>query len=114
MLTFWVGKLDVNILIVGKLDVDQNVVVGRDRDRDRKREKRRRSPEQNGDKRSRSRSPRSKEERRRDAKKLSRWAGLQDFSWHNIPKQGELYQMATKLPNGLEIYQMAVIYSKWP
>jgi hypothetical protein len=34
-----------------------------------------------------------------------------------IPKQGELYQMATKLPNGLEIYQMVVefinlLYSK--
>jgi hypothetical protein len=25
-----------------------------------------------------------------------------------------MYQIATKLPNGHKIYQMAVIYSKWP
>jgi hypothetical protein len=40
--------------------------------------------------------------------------GLPDFSWHNIPKWGKIYQIATKLPNGLNKYQMAVIYSEWP
>jgi hypothetical protein len=29
-------------------------------------------------------------------------------------KTGKIYQIANKLPNGHEIYQMAVIYSKWP
>jgi hypothetical protein len=38
--------------------------------------------------------------------------GLPDFSWHNIPKWGKIYQIATKLPNGHKMYQMAVIYSK--
>jgi hypothetical protein len=41
-------------------------------------------------------------------------AGLPDFSRHNIPKRGEIYQTAAKLPNGHEMYQMAVIYSKLP
>jgi hypothetical protein len=27
-------------------------------------------------------------------------SGLPDFSWHNIPKRGEIYQTSTKLPNG--------------
>jgi hypothetical protein len=41
-------------------------------------------------------------------------AGLPDFSWHNIPKWGKIYQIATKLPKGHKIYQMAVVYSKSP
>jgi hypothetical protein len=40
--------------------------------------------------------------------------GLPDFSCHNIPKRVEMYQIATKLPNGRNIFQMTVIYSKWP
>jgi hypothetical protein len=40
--------------------------------------------------------------------------GVPDFSFHNKPKQGEIYQIATKLPNGHKIYQMAVLNSKWP
>jgi hypothetical protein len=36
---------------------------------------------------------------------------LPDISLHNIPKRGEIY---TTLPNGLEIYQMTVKYSKLP
>jgi hypothetical protein len=39
---------------------------------------------------------------------------LPDFSWHNIPKLGEIYQIATKLPNGHQMQQEAEIYSKWP
>jgi hypothetical protein len=31
-------------------------------------------------------------------KKLA--AGLSDFSWHNLPKRGKIYQIGTKLPNG--------------
>jgi hypothetical protein len=27
---------------------------------------------------------------------------------------GEIYQTATKFPNGHSIFEMAVIYSKWP
>jgi hypothetical protein len=27
-------------------------------------------------------------------------AGLPDFSLYNIPKRGEIYQIASKLPNG--------------
>jgi hypothetical protein len=38
-------------------------------------------------------------------------AGLPDFSIHNIPKRGKLYQIATKLPNGHKMFQIAVIYS---
>jgi hypothetical protein len=41
-------------------------------------------------------------------------AGLPDFSWHNIPKQGKIYQVTTTLQNGQRIFQMAVKYSKWP
>jgi hypothetical protein len=40
------------------------------------------------------------------------YAGLPDFSQHNIPKRGKIYQNAAKLPNGHKIYQMAFIYSK--
>jgi hypothetical protein len=36
------------------------------------------------------------------------------FSWHNLPKRGEIYQITTKLPNCHKIYQMAVKYSEWP
>jgi hypothetical protein len=32
--------------------------------------------------------------------------GLPDFSLFNIPKRGETYLIATKLPKGHEIYQM--------
>jgi hypothetical protein len=39
-------------------------------------------------------------------------SGLPDFSKHNIPKRGKIYQITTKLPNGYKIYQMAAIYSK--
>jgi hypothetical protein len=41
-------------------------------------------------------------------------AGLPDFSWRNIPKRGEIYQITTTLPNGHRIYQRNVKYSKWP
>jgi hypothetical protein len=41
-------------------------------------------------------------------------AGLPDFSSHRVPKRGEIYQIATNVPNGHKLYQMAVIYSKWP
>jgi hypothetical protein len=40
-------------------------------------------------------------------------AGLPDFSGCNLPKMGELYQIANKLPNGHILYQMAIKYSKW-
>jgi hypothetical protein len=39
--------------------------------------------------------------------------GLQDFSLFDIPKHGEIYQIAIKIPNGNKIHQIAVIYSKW-
>jgi hypothetical protein len=39
--------------------------------------------------------------------------GLPDFSWHNIPKRGKIYQITTKLPNFLQIAQMSITYSKW-
>jgi hypothetical protein len=39
-----------------------------------------------------------------------REAGLPDYSWHNIPKRGEMYQIAAKLPIGHKIFQMAIIY----
>jgi hypothetical protein len=34
-----------------------------------------------------------------------------DFSWHDIPKRGEIYQIAMKLPNGHKIFQMAIKYT---
>jgi hypothetical protein len=38
----------------------------------------------------------------------SSWkTGLPDFSWHNIPKRGKIYQISTTLPNGPK-------YTKWP
>jgi hypothetical protein len=37
---------------------------------------------------------------------------LPDFSWHNIPKRGKLYQITTTLPNGHQVYQIAVKYFK--
>jgi hypothetical protein len=40
--------------------------------------------------------------------------GLPDFSSHNIPKGGKIYQIVTKLFNGHKMYQMAIIYSKRP
>jgi hypothetical protein len=30
--------------------------------------------------------------------------GLPDFSWNNLPKQGKIYEMTIKLPNGQKIY----------
>jgi hypothetical protein len=41
-------------------------------------------------------------------------AGLPDFPLFDIPKRRKKYQIATKVTNGLTIYQMAVIYAKWP
>jgi hypothetical protein len=35
-------------------------------------------------------------------------SGLPDFSGHNIPKRGKMYQ------NYPQIYQMVVKYTKWP
>jgi hypothetical protein len=35
-------------------------------------------------------------------------AGLPDFSWYKIPKQGKIYQMATKYTNGHKIFPIAV------
>jgi hypothetical protein len=40
--------------------------------------------------------------------------GLPDFYRRNIPKQGKIYQVATKSPNGHKMYKMAVLNSKWP
>jgi hypothetical protein len=37
------------------------------------------------------------------AKRQKLWAGLPDFSWHNIPKRGKIYQITTTLPNGHKI-----------
>jgi hypothetical protein len=37
---------------------------------------------------------------------------LPDFSLFKIPKREEMYQNATKLPNGHKLYQIAVVYSK--
>jgi hypothetical protein len=34
-----------------------------------------------------------------------------DFSRYNIPKRGEINQIATKLPNGFGMYQMAKEYT---
>jgi hypothetical protein len=39
--------------------------------------------------------------------------GLPDLSQHIIPNRGKMYQITTKLPNDHNIYQMAVLYSKW-
>jgi hypothetical protein len=38
---------------------------------------------------------------------------LPNFSWHNIPKLGEIHQISTKYPKGKTMYEMAEIYSKW-
>jgi hypothetical protein len=40
--------------------------------------------------------------------------GLPDFASFKIPKQGKIYQIATKVPNGHDKYQIDVINSKWP
>jgi hypothetical protein len=40
--------------------------------------------------------------------------GCQIFLEHNIPKWVNIYQIATKVPNGHKMYQMAFIYSTWP
>jgi hypothetical protein len=39
---------------------------------------------------------------------------LPDFSSHNIPKRGKIYQNATKLPIGHKMYQMAVLIPYGP
>jgi hypothetical protein len=31
-----------------------------------------------------------------------------------MPKRGKIGQTSTKLPNGHKMYQMVVIFSKWP
>jgi hypothetical protein len=36
-----------------------------------------------------------------DTTALASGPWLPDFSWHNIPKRGKIYQMTTTLPNGL-------------
>jgi hypothetical protein len=36
-------------------------------------------------------------------------AWLPDFSWYNMPKQGEIYQITA---NGYKIYQMDIKYNK--
>jgi hypothetical protein len=41
-------------------------------------------------------------------------AWLPDFSLHNIPKGGKIYQNSTKLPNDHKMFKMAVVYSKCP
>jgi hypothetical protein len=30
--------------------------------------------------------------------------GLPDFSWHNLPKRGQIYQITSTLPNGHKIH----------
>jgi hypothetical protein len=41
-------------------------------------------------------------------------AGLPDFSWYNVPKR-EKYtkKLPQNIPNGYELYQMVMNYSKW-
>jgi hypothetical protein len=36
--------------------------------------------------------------------------GLPDFSWYNIPKRGEMFQITTKISNEHKLYQMAAKY----
>jgi hypothetical protein len=40
-------------------------------------------------------------------------AGLPDFSRHNVPKRGKIYQITTNLPNDDKLYRMTITYSKW-
>jgi hypothetical protein len=35
------------------------------------------------------------------------------FFLFNTPKRRKIYHIATKLPNGRKIYQMAAIYAEW-
>jgi hypothetical protein len=37
---------------------------------------------------------------------------LPDFSSHNIPKRGKIYQITSKLANDHKIYKLAILYSK--
>jgi hypothetical protein len=39
---------------------------------------------------------------------LASESGLPDFSQHNIPKRGKMYQITIKLPNGRYIFQMGI------
>jgi hypothetical protein len=39
--------------------------------------------------------------------------GLPDFSWHNAPKRGEIYQTTRNLTSYLNIYQIVIMHSKW-
>jgi hypothetical protein len=39
-----------------------------------------------------------------DNKTTTIGAGLPDLSWHNIPNRGQMYQIATKLPNAHKMY----------
>jgi hypothetical protein len=39
-------------------------------------------------------------------------SGLPDFSWHNIPKRGKIYQITKALPKDYKIYQITVKYTK--
>jgi hypothetical protein len=41
-------------------------------------------------------------------------AGFPDCSLFNIPKREKIYQIVIQLPNAHKIFQMALIYSKWP
>jgi hypothetical protein len=48
------------------------------------------------------------------------WSGLPDSSWHNLPKWEKVpncpknTKLPQNIPNVYKLYQMAVIYSKWP
>jgi hypothetical protein len=43
-----------------------------------------------------------------------RTAGLPDFSWYKMPKREKYTKLPQTIPNGYEIYQMAMKYTKWP
>jgi hypothetical protein len=44
----------------------------------------------------------------------NRTQGCQIFLDTIYQNVGEIYHVATKLPNGHNIYELAVLYSKWP
>jgi hypothetical protein len=51
-------------------------------------------------------------EQRREKESESMYSGecspvLPDFSWHNFPKEGKIYPIATKLTKGHKIYRIA-------
>jgi hypothetical protein len=41
-------------------------------------------------------------------------AGLPDYSWCNIPKGENIYQIPHNIPNDIIIHQMAIKCTKWP